>query len=141
MGAREIVRAVSAVLLAAAAGCGGPRPYPVAGRVVYADGEAAAELAGAEVIFTSERLRVSSSGAIDRDGRFVLTMRRTGDGTFPGEYKVVIVPAVDLLADDPRRRRPKAHLPAKYTDPRTTDLTPWPTTPPRITPDAVPSTA
>ena len=74
------------------------------------------------MIFTSEQLRISSSGEIDREGRFVLTMRSKGDGTFPGEYKVVIVPAVDLLADDPRHRRPKPHLPAKYTDPRTTDL-------------------
>src|SRR4051812_19630368 len=89
------------VCLAFVAGCGGPRPYPVAGRFVYADGEPFAELAGGEVIFTSEQLRISSSGEIDREGRFVLTMRSKGDGTFPGEYKVVIVPAVDLLADDP----------------------------------------
>src|SRR5438094_346185 len=104
MGMRGVV--LAAAILLAAAGCNSSGPYPVAGRVVYADGEAASDLAGAEVIFTSEQLRLSSSGEIDRDGRFVLTMRRKGDGTPAGEYKVVIVPAVDLMADDPRHRRP-----------------------------------
>ena len=49
-------------------GCGGPRPYPVSGKLVYDDGAAAADLAGAEVIFSSQELHVSSSGSVNAEG-------------------------------------------------------------------------
>jgi hypothetical protein len=105
-----------------AAGCGGPRPYPVSGQIVYDDGQAAADLAGSDVIFTSDELKVSSSGEIDGDGRYVLTMRRQGDGALPGNYKVVIVPPDPGGGDDPKLKARKISLPKKYTDPTKTDL-------------------
>lgn len=104
------------------AGCGGNRPYPVLGKVIYSDGAKAGDLAGASVIFTSEELKSSASGEIDNEGRFTLTTRRKDDGTLPGSYKVVIVPALDFGVDDPKLRRPKSRLPGSYTDPTTTDL-------------------
>ena len=113
---------LAALLTALGPGCQGPRPYPVSGRVVYDDGETASDLVGAAVIFTSDELRVSASGEIDRLGRFTLTMQRKDDGAWPGRYKVVIVPAVDFGVDDPRHKARKSHLPAAYTDPGTTDL-------------------
>src|SRR5438270_1353769 len=94
---RNFRAALAAALLAGTAlGCGGPHPYPVAGRLVYADGQTASDFEGAEVVFTSEQLRVSASGALDANGRFALTMLRKGDGALPGEYKVVLVPPVDF---------------------------------------------
>src|SRR5262249_12935685 len=85
-----------------AAGCGGPHPYPVSGQVVYDDGEVATDLVGSDVIFTSDELKVSSSGEIDGNGRYTLTMKRKEDGALPGRYKVVIVPPDPRGADDPR---------------------------------------
>jgi len=87
--------------------------------VVDADGQPVSDLAGAAVIFTSDLL--SSSGEIDGDGRFSLTMQREGDGVVPGNYKVVIVPEV-VAADDPKFKLRKQPLPGKYTKPSTTDL-------------------
>jgi len=114
--------ALAALVTALGPGCRGPHPYPVSGRVVYDDGEAASDLVGAAVIFTSDELRVSASGEIDRLGRFTLTMQRKDDGAWPGRYKVVIVPAVDFGVDDPGHKARKSRLPTAYTDPGTTDL-------------------
>ncbi len=102
------------------AGCG-PHPYPVSGLVVYSDGQPATDLAGSDVIFTSEAS--SSSGAIDEQGHYTLTTHREGDGALPGTYKVVIVPPQPVGADDPKARQIRRAVPAKYTKPTTTDLT------------------
>jgi hypothetical protein len=124
MRVRYFLTTAALVVLVAVSGlgCRGTRPYPVSGRVVYDDGETASDLVGAAVIFTSDELRVSASGEIDRQGRFTLTMQRRDDGAWPSRYKVVIVPAVDFGVDDPRHKARKSHLPAAYTDPGTTDL-------------------
>jgi hypothetical protein len=88
--------------------------------VVYADSQPAVDLAGAAVTFTSDT--VSSSGEIDGDGRFTLTMRRQGDGALPGTYKVVIVPEI-VGADNTKVKVRRPPLPRKYRSPATTDLT------------------
>jgi hypothetical protein len=103
-----------------ALGCGGPQPYPVSGQVVYADGQPASDLAGSDVIFTSDTS--SSSGALDGQGRYTLTTRKEGDGALPGSYKVVIVPPPPIGADDPKMKLPRRSIPSKYTKPTTTDL-------------------
>jgi hypothetical protein len=74
------------------------------------------------VIFTSDELKVSSSGEIDGDGRYTLTMKRKDDGALPGRYKVVIVPPDPGRGDDPKFKVRKPSLPKKYTDPTQTDL-------------------
>ena len=52
-------------------GCGGKSQVPVNGKVVYEDsGEPVKELAGFEVIFTSEKLHVSARATIQPDGTF-----------------------------------------------------------------------
>src|SRR4051812_5371136 len=101
MRVRHVLRAAALAVLAMALGpgCRGPHPCRVAGRVVYDDGETASDRVGAAVIFTSDELKVSASGEIDRQGRFTLTMQRRDDGAWPGRYKVVIVPAVDFGVD------------------------------------------
>ena len=62
MRVRHLLRATALAVLITAlgAGCRGPRPYPVSGRVVYDDGETASDLVGAAVIFTSDELKVSA---------------------------------------------------------------------------------
>jgi hypothetical protein len=113
---------LAALAAGVAAGCGGPRPYPVSGQAVYDDGQVASDLEGSDVIFTSDELKVSSSGEIDANGRYTLTMRRHGDGALPGKYKVVIVPPDPRGGDDPKFKTRKLALPKKYTDPTKTDL-------------------
>jgi hypothetical protein len=98
------------------------RSTAVATQVVYDDGQVATDLAGSDVIFTSDELKVSSSGEIDGNGRYALTMKRQGDGALPGKYKVVIVPPDPRGADDPRRKMRTLQLPKKYADPTKTDL-------------------
>jgi hypothetical protein len=105
-----------------AVGCGGTRPYPVSGQVVYDDGQVASDLAGSDVVFTSDELKVSSSGEIDGNGRYALTMKRKGDGALPGKYKVVIVPPDPGGGDDPNRKVRTLPFPKKYTSPTKTDL-------------------
>ena len=122
---RSLIPTICAIAAAACcvlAGCGGKRPYPVLGQVIYSDGSQATDLAGASVIFTSQELKTSASGEIDGEGRFTLTTHRNNDGALPGSYKVVIALAPDFGADDPKLRRPKSRLAGHYADPSTTDL-------------------
>ena len=66
-------------------GCGSKGQYPVRGKLVYADNEQPVkELAGQEVIFSSEQLHISARGAIQEDGSFQLGTARETDGAPPG---------------------------------------------------------
>jgi hypothetical protein len=62
----------------------------VSGQVVYDDGKPATELKGWDVAFTSAEMRVSSSGMIDKDGKFTLNYMKNGDGALAGTYRVTI---------------------------------------------------
>src|SRR5262245_38649427 len=106
--------------LLALAGCNTAGHYPVHGKLVYADnGEPVKELAGFEVIFTSEKLRKSARGTIQEDGSFQLGTVKENDGAVPGEYIVTLTqpfrqperPYVGDRVVDP-----------KYEDPATSDL-------------------
>jgi hypothetical protein len=73
----------------ALAGCGGPKLYPVTGKVVYADGS---PMKGGAVMFESTGpKRFMAQGVIDvADGTFFLTTKEEGDGAEEGVYRVAI---------------------------------------------------
>ena len=78
---------VTALLLA---GCGEQNIYPVEGRILDTEGKAIPGLNGATVEFESLEAKVSASGAIQEDGSFRLTTKRSGDGAWLGKHRVLI---------------------------------------------------
>lgn len=110
---------------AVAAGCGGGRAYPVEGKVVFADGQPAAELAGGSVVFESAEANVSATGEIGPDGSFRLTTYKDHDGAPAGKYKVVVTAGdpEEVGADDrPARRKAKRTLDPRFQSLDTTPL-------------------
>jgi hypothetical protein len=101
-------------------GCGSQGYYPVTGKLVYADNEQPAkELAGFDVMFTSEKLRKTARGIIQEDGSFQLGTEKESDGAMPGEYVVTLT--------QPRREPERPFVGDRvvdiaYEDPATTDL-------------------
>jgi hypothetical protein len=88
---RALLGVVLGLGLICGAGCGGKPQVPVRGKLVYADTEEPVkELAGFDVVFTSEQLHVSSRGSIQPDGSFKLSTTKDNDGTLPGEYIVTV---------------------------------------------------
>src|SRR5262245_11755733 len=89
--ARGLTRPLlAAFLLLSFASCGGPRLYPVAGRVVWEDGSAARELSGGLVAFESVEARMGARGEIDADGAFRVSTSRSGDGALEGRHRVLV---------------------------------------------------
>jgi predicted small lipoprotein YifL len=80
-----------AVVLLALAGCGGPRLYPVHGKVTWENGSEARELAGGLVICESADGKLGARGDIEKDGSFRLSTNKPGDGILPGKYRVAVV--------------------------------------------------
>src|SRR5262245_46613590 len=80
-----------AVALLGLAGCGGPRLYPVYGKVTWENGAEARELAGGLVICESENGQVGARGDIEQDGTFRLTTFKPGDGLLPGKHRAAVV--------------------------------------------------
>jgi hypothetical protein len=101
-------------------GCGTAGQYPVQGQLVYADKEEPVkELAGFEVIFTSEKLGKSARGTIQKDGTFQLGTVKDNDGAPPGTYVVTLT--------QPFREPERPYVGDRvvdraYEDPATTDL-------------------
>jgi hypothetical protein len=96
------------LVLACLAGCGGPKLYPVTGKVVYPDGS---PMKGGAIVFetNASKDRVMAQGAIDiEDGTFALGTKEEGDGAPEGVYRVAI-----------RGRRNNPH--AKVDDPELED--------------------
>jgi hypothetical protein len=88
------------LVLLAAAGCGGGKGvYPVTGKIQFADGRPATELAGGLVEFDLVGGKVTAKGTIDKGGGFTLTTYREGDGAVAGEHLVLIKPPVFLAFD------------------------------------------
>lgn len=99
------LRPLLSLALLTSAGCGSGM-YPVEGKVVYADGKPATELAGGTVLFNSTEMRVAASGEIDSTGSFRLTTQKPNDGARPGTYKVGLSPPDPEEPDDkPGRKR------------------------------------
>lgn len=98
------------------AGCGGsdrPDLVPVSGQVLI-DGEPVAD---ASLQFVPEGGRPASAQT-DADGRFTLMTFEEGDGCAPGTHKVVVI-----AMTFPSATEEVLHVPEKYMDLETTDLT------------------
>ncbi len=79
------------------------KTYPVAGKVVWSDGQPAAELAGGSVEFAAveeQALKVSPRGGIGPDGTFHLTTFRENDGAPAGRYRVLVMPPLTMVDDE-----------------------------------------
>jgi hypothetical protein len=79
-------------MLLALAGCGGPKTYPVKGKVTLPGGK---PLVGALVEFEThlpDGKRITAQGETGEDGAFVLTTRELGAGAVAGEHKVIVSP-------------------------------------------------
>jgi hypothetical protein len=102
------------VTLGAALGCGDGRPerVPISGRVTI-DGQ---PLAHGSVLFRPANGR-SAGGALDSEGRYVLTCYEKGDGAMPGEYAVAISGSEQIGETAIRW-----HAPRKYADVKTSEL-------------------
>jgi hypothetical protein len=117
---------VLAAVFAALTGCGGERPYPVRGQLIYEDTkQPVKELAGFNITFTSETLHKSAVGDIDENGYFQLSH----GGAFPGLYKVILTqphpnperaehrkPVVDVAYEHPEKSTLTANVEAKNNE-------------------------
>lgn len=92
---RHRVGAVIAIGFAlASAGCGGTKVYPVKGKVTF-DGKPMK--GGGSIAFmpmTSQEGK-TAGGTIDPDGNYELMTNKPGDGSMPGEFRVVINQVVE----------------------------------------------
>jgi hypothetical protein len=79
------------VVLPGLSGCGGPRLYPVHGKVTWENGAEARELVGGMVICESVDGQVGARGDIEQDGSFQLSTYKPADGVLPGKYRVAVV--------------------------------------------------
>ena len=109
----------------AVAGCsGGPKIVPVSGKIVYMDGTLATNLAGYTVEFESidgkiDSKRVSANGTVTKEGTFMLTTLKEGDGALVGKHRVLISPPG---ADGDTPSKPHVIMP-KYVSYETSGLT------------------
>src|SRR5262249_55908459 len=79
-----------ASLLTAASGCGSGR-YRVSGTVTYPDGTPLEEGTVAGEANINGKL-VGVQGRVRQDGSFEWGTERPGDGAFPGNYRVIVLP-------------------------------------------------
>ena len=95
-----ILRTAAAELMLCAmlAGCGGANMSPVSGTVSHNG----ATVSSGRVVFRPEGAGAVAVGAIQSDGTFQLTTKRSGDGAVVGQYRVMI--AGDMDATDKRLR-------------------------------------
>lgn len=113
-------------VLVGMAGCGGPKPIPVSGKVTL-DGKA---VANCGVLFIpvagqDRALTELASGETDAQGQFTLNMQK-GSGAMPGNYHVTIVKQETLgmigSVPGPNGVRIKWIVPRKYSTPETSGL-------------------
>ena len=86
-------------------GCGSPteKTYSVEGKVVWGDGQPAAELAGGTVelqLIDQAARKVSPHGEIQSDGSFTLRSYESSDGAPAGKYRALVVPKKSMDAED-----------------------------------------
>jgi hypothetical protein len=87
-------RAVLVVVLGALAGCGGVRTASVEGKLVWADGTPAKELAGGVVMFQTADGATKMHGVIGPDGAFQLT-----EAVPEGVYQVYVSETLPVLRE------------------------------------------
>ena len=112
---RHWIAATISLLCGVTCGCGDGRPdlAAVSGRVTI-DGQ---PLTKGSISFIPAKGR-QAGGAIESDGRYVLTCFEKGDGAILGDYKVA-VNGVEYLSETLL----KWHAPKKYSNPATSGLT------------------
>jgi hypothetical protein len=107
-----------AVAVAALAGCGGVKTYSVEGKLVWADGTPAKELANGVVAFQTADGATKSQGVIDADGAFKLA-----DPVPEGLYQVHVSENRPVVGETPEGEilgPPK--MDPKFTNPKTSGL-------------------
>lgn len=112
-----LITAVAAIGAIFVCGCNNSGLISVSGTVQYPDGTPVTGEA-ATVIFQPENGNSpakSASGEIAEDGSFALVTAATGDGAYPGTYKVVLKVWADY-------RTQKLAIPSTYSEARTTPL-------------------
>jgi hypothetical protein len=80
------------VVILSLAGCGGPKTYPVRGKVTLPGGK---PLVGALVEFEThlpDGQRLTAHGQTGEDGSYELKTPQLGAGAVAGEHKVIVVP-------------------------------------------------
>lgn len=109
---RLLPLAGSAALLCVLAGCGGPRTYPVEGKVTFPDGT---PLKGALVTLApkgEDAPPIGARGETDEQGVFRLSTYKLDDGAPEGTYRVAVAPP---MHPDPEKPPPQ------LIDPRFSD--------------------
>jgi hypothetical protein len=101
-------------------GCGASMGQ-VEGKIVWSDGSPAKELAGGQVIFESQQMRITARGEIGPNGEFTLRTAKEGDGAQVGEYDVAIVEHRVATGGEGSPVAPQK-LPDKYYDFKTSGL-------------------
>ncbi|MBN9120049.1 MAG: hypothetical protein J0I06_12945 [Planctomycetes bacterium] len=124
--------AAVAAAVAFAGGCGGPKAYPVRGKITF---EGKPMKGGGAISFVPAggRSGRAAGGAIKDDGTYELTTDKPGDGAATGEFRVVILQSTDREPDATKdgERAGKAvavvaepdRIPAVYADPMKSPLT------------------
>lgn len=102
------------------AGCGASK-VQVAGKLVWADGKPATELANGQIIFESSETRTSARGVIQPDGTFRINTEGPNDGVLPAVYNIAIVE--HRPAPEGTTKLPPQHLPDNYYSFTTSGLT------------------
>ena len=102
------------------AGCGASK-VQVAGKLVWADGKPATELANGQIIFESSETRTSARGVIQPDGTFRINTEGPNDGVMPGIYNLAIIE--HRPAPEGTTKLPPQHLPDNYYSFTTSGLT------------------
>src|SRR5262245_26475577 len=95
--ARSVAWAVVALL---AAGCGSGL-YPTTGELQDQDGQPATDLVGGAASFESPDRARGGRALIGADGKFRMATLKGEDGAAPGEYRVLVVPGINLTAKNP----------------------------------------
>jgi hypothetical protein len=139
LGARSSLALSLATAILLSAGCsdGGTATTPVSGKVTLKG----SPVAGAQVTFMAEGAPRAAIGTTDSQGRYQLTTFKPNDGAVVGKHTVTIVgpagtPAEAMSPTNPSAGYAKAMLgasapkkteqvggvPAKYADPKTSEL-------------------
>jgi hypothetical protein len=108
---RGVPISLTLLIMLGASGCGGPKLYPVKGRVMFPDGK---PLTGGRVSFElmESETNVSAGAQIQSDGTFRLGTFRTADGAIAGRYRALVTPPLPVPLDE--RRPPKPLIDKRF---------------------------
>lgn len=107
------------LLLTSGCSDGLPKRYPVKGTVRFTDGS---PVKTGTIELGGNGSRWTASGEIERDGSFVLTTVKKGDGAVPGEYRAVIRQMILAYLPAEGGHDHGKLVPDRYRDYKTSDL-------------------